>query len=308
MNMPTYADPIQFPLGPPTVSSTTYTVDFLLNNPTRVTRIVNDLTVSSFFLNRIFTIGGDVQGGAVLYDQATTLDTYTNRDVERIEPGAEAPIVGGVRTAPLVAQVEKYGGKFSMTAEARRRNDISRMTNQIRRLANTITRKMNQRGLAELAANISTYSRTASGVNWEAALALVMTTKAANNVPAFDFASVQTSNEANLMGYSYDTLIVHQDDALSLRAIYAETLDAVLRNYGITDFISTPQKAVHSAYFLAGGAVGEMRLEEPLRTTTADETTSAPTMVEQTWVQTLVNPVMYVTDPYAILEVTGVST
>jgi hypothetical protein len=36
----------------------------------------------------------------VLYDQATTLDTYTNRDVERIEPGTEAPIVGGVRPAP----------------------------------------------------------------------------------------------------------------------------------------------------------------------------------------------------------------
>jgi hypothetical protein len=28
-------------------------------------------------------------------------------------------------------------------------------------------------------------------------------------------------------------------------------------------------------------------------------------MIEQTWVQSLVNPVMYVTDPYAILEVTS---
>lgn len=305
MNMPTYADPIQFPLGPPTVSGTTYTVDFLLNNPTRVTRIVNDLTVSSFFANRIFTIGGDVQGGAVLYDQATTLDTYTNRDVERIEPGAEAPIVGGVRTAPLVAQVEKYGGKFPMTAEARRRNDVGRMTNQMRRLANTITRKINQRALAEVAANISTYSRTASGVSWSDALALVMTTKAANNIPAFDFASVQSANEANQMGYSYDTLIIHPTDKLSLVALYGETLDAVLRNFGITDVISTPQKTTASAYFLAAGLVGEMRLEEPMRTTTADETTSAPTMVEQTWVQTLVNPVVYVTDPYAIIEVTG---
>jgi hypothetical protein len=84
--------------------------------------------------------------GVVLYDQATTLDSYTDRDVERIEPGAEAPIVGGVRTTPLVAQVEKFGGKFVMTAEAIRRNDQSRMRNQMRRLANTITRKMHQRG------------------------------------------------------------------------------------------------------------------------------------------------------------------
>src|SRR3954454_25371976 len=104
--MPTYADPVQYPLSAPTVSTTTYTVDFLLQNPSRVTRVVNDLTLSNFFLNDIFTVGGDVTGGAVLYEQATTLDTYPSRDVERIEPGTEAPIVGGVRTAPLVAQVE----------------------------------------------------------------------------------------------------------------------------------------------------------------------------------------------------------
>jgi hypothetical protein len=303
--MPTYADPIQYPLAGPTVSTTTYTVDFLLQNPTRVTRVVNDLTLSNFFLDDIFTIGGDVSGGAVLYDQATTLDTYTNRDVERIEPGTEAPIVGGVRTAPLVAQVEKYGGKFVMTQEAIDRNDTTRMRNQMRRLANTITRKMHQRGLSELAANISTFSRTASGVSWSDALALTVQTRAANNMPAFDFQAVLTANEVAEMGYSYDTLIVNPTEAGSLRALYGGQLSEVLRDFGITTFISTPRKASTSAYFLAGGAVGEMRLEHPLRTTTANEVTSAPTMIEQTWVQSLVNPVMYVTDPYAILEVTG---
>jgi hypothetical protein len=303
--MPTYADPIQYPLAAPTVSTTTYTVDFLLANPTRITRIVNDLTLSNFFLDDIFTIGGDVQGGALLYDQATTLDTYTDRDVERIEPGTEAPIVGGVRTAPLVAQVEKFGGKFVMVAEAIRRNDQSRMRNQTRRLANTIVRKMHQRGLAELAANISTFSRTATGVSWSDALALTMTTAAANNMPGYDFAAVQTANENAEMGYAYDTLIVNPTEALSLRAIYKGELSNVLRDNGITTFISTPRKSATSAYFLAGGAVGEMRLEEPLRTNVANEVTSAPTMVEQTWVQSLVNPVMAVTDPYAILEVTA---
>jgi len=305
--MPTYADPIQYPLAAPTVSGTTYTVDFLLNNPTRITRVVNDLTLSSFFLNDIFTMGGGVEGGAILYDQATTLDTYTDRDVERIEPGREAPIVGGIRVAPLVAQVEKYGGKFVMTAEAIRRNDMGRMRNQMRRLANTITRKMNQRGLAELAANVTTFSRTASGVSWADALALTMTTQAANNVPAFDFASVLTANEQLEMGYEYDTLIINPSDALNLRAIYGTNLSAVLRDFGITNLISTPRKTATSAYFLASGAVGEIRLEEPLRTVVAEETRSAPTLIEQTWVQSLVNPVMVVTDPYAILEVTGLT-
>jgi hypothetical protein len=124
-------------------------------------------------------------------------------------------------------------------------------------------------------------------------------------MPAYDFAAVNTASENAEMGYDYDTLIVNPTEALSLRALYKGQLSAVLADNGITTFISTPRKSAASAYFLAGGQVGEMRLEEPLRTTTADETTSAPTMIEQTWVQSLVNPVVFVTDPYAILEVTA---
>src|SRR3954470_10076581 len=96
----TAADPIINPLAPPTVSGTTITVDFLLNNPTRVTRIVADLVMANFFLDRVFATGGDVQGGAVLYDQANFVDVYADRDVERIEPGEEAPIITGPRIAP----------------------------------------------------------------------------------------------------------------------------------------------------------------------------------------------------------------
>jgi hypothetical protein len=93
-----------------------------------------------------------------------------------------------------------------MTARGDPPQRQSRMRNQMRRLANTIVRKMNQRGLSEIAANISTFSRTASGTSWSDALALTMTTKAANNMPAFDIASAIAANEANEMGYTYDTL------------------------------------------------------------------------------------------------------
>ena len=47
-------------------------------------------------------------------------------------------------------------------------------------------------------------------------------------------------------------------------------------------------------YLLAGGNVGELRLEEPLRTVTERE--GAPELREQTWIQSAVNPVMYVTN------------
>jgi hypothetical protein len=303
--MPTYADPVTNPLGPPTVSGTSVTVDLLLNNPTRVTRIVADLVISNFYLDRIFSTGGEVQGGAVLYDQGVLLDNYTDRDVERVEPGQEAPIVTGVRGAPLVAPVEKFGGKFPVTDEARRRNDLSRINNQIRRLSNTIVRKMHQRGLSELASAVSAHSRTASSTSWADAMTIAASAVTPADRPMADLAAASRESEENELGYSYDTLIVNPQEAEALRVIYGQELNDVLADNGVTDFISTPRKAAGSAYLLAGGEVGELRLEEPMRTVTERE--GAPHLREQTWVQTMVNPVMFVTDPYAILELTGLA-
>jgi hypothetical protein len=210
-----------------------------------------------------------------------------------------------VRVAPFVAPVEKFGGKFPITYEARRRNNVAVLNRQIRRLSNTIVRKMHQRGLAELAAAVTAYSRTASGTSWGDAMALTYTTSSPGARPARDFAAAQAEAETNEFGYTYDTLIANPAEAEALRVVYDSNLDGVLSDNGITEMISTPRKTAGSAYLLAGGEVGEMRLEEPLRTSTADELQSAPTMIERTWVQSLVNPVFFVTDPYAIIEITG---
>jgi len=301
----TYSDAIVNPLGAPSVTGTTITVDFLLNNPTRVTRVVNDLVMANFFLNRIFAVGGDVQGGAVLYDQPATLLIYTDRDVERVEPGTEFPILTGQRIAPLVAQVEKFGGKFPVTDEARRRNNVSSVNNQMRKMANTLVRKMNQRGLAEIAAVIAATGRTAASISWGNAATLSFTTSTPATRPGATFAAAMRESEANEFGYTYDTVIVNPTDAQSLRMVYSESVDTVLSDYGINDLIVTPRKAAGSAYLLAGGQVGELRLEEPLRTITERE--GAPQLREQWWIQSAVNPVMYVTDPYAIIEETGIA-
>lgn len=301
----TYADPIQNPLSAPTISGTTVTVDVLLNAPTRVTRIVNDLVMSNFFLNRVFAVGGDVQGGAVIYDQPTYLDVYTARDVERVSPGSEFPILTGVRIAPLVAQVEKFGGKFPVTNEARRRNNMSVVTNQLRRVANTIVRKMNQRGIAELNAVVAATSRTASSISWSAALTTSLTTATPATRPARTFAQALLEAELNEAGYSYNTCIIHPNEAETLRSVYGDTLDAMLTDQGIDDLIVTPRATAGTALILAGGSVGEMRLEEPLRTVVEPE--GAPELREQDWVQSAVNPVMYVTDPYAVIQMTGIA-
>jgi hypothetical protein len=175
-----------------------------------------------------------VQGGAVLYDQVTAYDVYTDRDVERVEPGSESPIVTGQRSAPLVAQVEKFGGKFPVTYEARRRNNISRVNNHMRRLSNTIVRKMHQRGLAELAAAVSANSRTAaSAATWASSLAVTSSAMTAAARPLRSIYGALREAENNELGYSYDTLIANPNDVESLRAFYGDTLDSALQDFGI---------------------------------------------------------------------------
>src|SRR5215831_15168145 len=149
-----YNQPVAYPLAIPTVSTTTITMDMALNAPTRVTRTLMDLTLQRFFADRVFTSAGGVTGGAVVYDQLLANDLYSDRDIQRVAPGDEFPLVTSSRRVPAVAEVEKWGGKFYITIEARDRNDVAVFTRNVRVLANTIVRKMNQRAVEVLEAAV----------------------------------------------------------------------------------------------------------------------------------------------------------
>src|ERR1700741_2694715 len=121
---------IPYPLAAPTVSGNNITVDRMLQEPPRVTRYLADLSLLNYFAHRIFPTVGAPSGGSVLYPQLTANDVFPdpNRpDVQKLEPGAEFPIIGFTRPAPRVAQVEKFGGRFFVTDEARDRNDATQM-------------------------------------------------------------------------------------------------------------------------------------------------------------------------------------
>ena len=91
--MATIPNPVSHPLGAPTISGTEITVDQYSNQPTRVTRLVADLTLQRFLLERLFTRGGGITGGAVVYDEITENDIYAIRDVETVESGEEFPLI-----------------------------------------------------------------------------------------------------------------------------------------------------------------------------------------------------------------------
>src|ERR1044072_6837579 len=119
--MPTYPSPTH-PLGPPSISGTEITVDVALQNPTRITRTLADLTLRKFLVDKVFSNGGGVAGGPALYDHLEAKALYLTRDVKPIEPGGEYPILDGERRAPKIAPVEKYGGRISILDKTRDRN------------------------------------------------------------------------------------------------------------------------------------------------------------------------------------------
>jgi hypothetical protein len=294
--------PLTYPLGGPTVSGTTWTVDFLLNDPKRVTRAIANLALQRFMVDRIFSPAGDITGGAVIYDQATSNDLYLTRDVERVEPGKDFPIVTADRPQPLTAQVEKFGGRFPVTDEARRRNQVGAVNRAIMKLANTIIRKVQQRALAELAAAITANSRTATGTGWTSAMALTGTTSSPGANPGRDFARVQANTTNAELGYEYDLMIVNPTQWESLVTIYGEPAGARPRwRPTASRTCGSPRgRRPGRRTSSRGGMVGELGYEVPL-----DTETWRDNQFQQNWYQSYVLPVVYVTDPFAILELTG---
>lgn len=298
--------PVTYPLGPPIVTDTTkLTVDMALQQPNRITQRLADLTLQQFIVTRIFgTTGGAVRGGAVLYDQLVANELYTTRDVERVAPGEEYPIVGGDRRGPRVAQVEKYGGKVPITDEARRRNDVVLFNNLITQLANTIVRKVNTRAVAELEAAISALggAGTFVGNNWSAVV--TAGTSATNNadMPAADFAEAQLLADREELGVVYDLWIVNPQEHAALKIAYGDKLADVLASNGIREVYASNRVAAGTGYAVARGQVGFLEYEQGLATETYREPKN-----EITWTQSSVLPVMGVTNPYSIKKITGLA-
>lgn len=283
------------PLGPPVISGTTITVDTMLQQPTRVTRMIMDLTTERFVADRLFASGGGVTGGAVVYDEAQENELYTNRDVEQVSPASEFPLVTSDQLVPKVAEVEKWGGKTFVTDEARDRNDTAGFTKLMRQLANTITRKLNQRAIAEVNAALADNSRDITGNDWSS---YNPETDAPQDSPAYDFGRAQMQAETEEMGIDYNLWIVNPQEALALTAIYGPLLSGP----GVPAIYSTPRQPAGEALAVAERQVGQMRIEKPLGTETWREQNT-----ERTWVQASVRPLWFVDNKFAILRFKGLA-
>jgi hypothetical protein len=293
---------IAYPLAPPTLSGNTLTVDMALAQPTRITKRIMDLSLQNFIVSRIFATGGTVSGGAVVYDQATLNELYTDREVERVMPGDEFPLVGSQRPIPKVALVEKWGGKFFITDEARRRNDTTFFNNQVTQLSNTIVKRVNTNAVATLEAAIASLggAGTFVGHNWGTVVTGGSSQTNNSGWPGADFAQAQYLADVDELGVNYDLWLVNPKQKMQLAITYGSQLLEVLAANGIREVFASNRIANGTGYVVAREQVGEIRVEKALGTETWREKKT-----QRTWVQSDVMPVMYVSQPYSVKKVTG---
>lgn len=288
----------QHPLAPPTLGPAgTVTVDVLLQNPTRVTRQLINLTSQRFIADRIFASSGGVTGGAVIYDVNSAANLYSGRDVEEVTPGSEFPIVTGERLVPNVALVRKYGGKVFITDEARDRNDTGLFNREIQKLANTIVRKINRIAVAVLqAAGVPTMA----SIRWDQSPNPADPAADLSKTPWATFVQVENRPTAQTLGITYNLVLLNSQEVMTLQMLYGPSLPALLQSAGISIY-KTDDIPKGTGWWVSEGDAGQMRTEKALSTETWREEKT-----ERTWSQSSVRPVMFVDNPEAVVQVTGI--
>jgi hypothetical protein len=301
------AAPVFYPLGPPSISGTQITVDVALNNPTVITRDIARLAEQQFFAARVFSDAGGVQGGAVLYELPPTIatDLYAERGVQEVAPGEEFPIITFLRGVPVLTKPRKLGAKFPVTKEARQRNNPRLLQRAMIQTANTIALTLDALGVAVLNAAITGNSRTMAGTSWSAAAATTMTTRSGTNVPTSDLLSARKLIELEHRGQSLNSILIHPNQELSLNQLAAATgtsIGGLLASVGIDNWFSTDRVAAGTAILYQQGQVGGWATEFPL-----SEDVYYENEIESWWYQWSVSPAVFVDNPYALLQLTGIA-
>lgn len=297
--MPTY------PPGAPTISGHNITVSMLLRNPTRVRRIMEDLTKERFVGDRVFG-SGPADGGAVIYDRVTEQDLYLEDDIEEIAPGSEYPIVGGSDPTSLVAQVVKRGAKVKITYEDERRNDMSVVRRRMRQLANTIVRRHDIVALAAMAADADMPHGDVEAV-WDTG----------TPDPFGDIAAAKSEVENSDLGYIVDCAVINPEQELQLldndkirnmlpreNVSVNPTLSGKLAGLaGIRDWIVSNRAPAGTLYLGAAKMLGSIHDEIPqYAKVIEDEDTDCY------WIKGGRISVPVITDPLSFFRLTGINT
>lgn len=296
-----YAGDPTFPLTPATIAGTTYTVDWLLQTPTRVTWYLSNIALQNFVSGYFLNNAGGVSGGSVIYDPVSINDLYPLRDVQQIMPGSDIPILTTDRQAPLTASVVTWAGKFSITDEARRRNDITLFNREATKVQNAFLRKFDQQIIALVNASVTASAHTFVGKNWSTAVTYGSAATANQNLPVADFSAATLLQAQYELGFSFDTFIGNPVQEAALINTYGPGYAQVFSALGYT-MVWSNRVPVNTGYFVSRGNVGEWRVEAPLATEVVRDAHK-----RQTWCISSASVVGYVINPYAVATVTNLA-
>ena len=125
-------------------------------------------------------------------------------------------------------------------------------------------------------------------------------TTAPGGWPAADFAMAAEINETDELGIRFDLWILNPGNYTDLLLLYGgDGIQELLTTLNLEIYVSN-RVPLNTAYVVAQGQVGQMKVEQPLGT----ETWREPNR-QRTWVQASVRPLMFCDNRFAALKVTN---
>lgn len=249
-----------YPLAGPSASNTTVTVDYLLANPDVLAADVVDIAAEEFWVTSFFDMGLRTLNGSVLIEQAVSdidTDLYPTDDVERTTDLTENPLIQGGRTTATSIPIEEWGAAFIVSERMRRRNQLRPVTRLQTQLANAMTRKMEQRGIAALDAALTAASRVTAAAQSLATINAKTYDAKTNNDWVLDSFQVARTGAANAQrGANYNTVVFNNNTLLKFgRALGFTNVTAAFNSIGLTPKTSV-QIADGVAYIGEAGQFG----------------------------------------------------
>jgi hypothetical protein len=299
--------PVTYPLGPPSISGTQITLDVALQNPTAIIRDIARLSEQKFFAGKVFADAGGIQGGALLFELPPSLQTdlFAERGVQEVAPGEEFPEMTFLRGVPVITKPRKLGGRFPVTKEQKKRNNPRILQRAMVQAANTIALTLDALGITVLNAAITANTRTLAGQSWATGAGTTMTTRSGTNVPTSDILSARKVLELEQRGQNLDSILIHPNQELSLGQLASNmgtSIDKLLAAVGINNWFSSPRVTAGTAILYEAGMVGGWANEFPLELRQWFEEKT-----ERDWNQWSVSPAMFVDNPFALLQLTGIA-
>lgn len=186
--MPTYPAPA------PTISGDVESINRFLNEPTSVNRRVREISLNRYLTDFIFPGRIEAAGGAILYEISEGM--FLAKDPESVNPGAQYPRSTEVRGAAAIAAVKKWGEDVPLTDEAIGRLKGNALERVLRKLSNTMIRKVDTLSMAAASAAITLSQTETAG--WASA----------NADPFLDVMLADAKGAELDEGFEYDTLIL----------------------------------------------------------------------------------------------------